>query len=159
MVSEELGDVLTLLAVTIVADKKVVSEEVQAFLTCAQRLQLAMDLKPVLTHARLMAWIELNQEWISHITKPEYYERSLETVFDRLSHLNNKESILEAMMAISEADNEVHANEHALMVMAARHWQIAPKSLRLAAGVSRTRLAKQEQHIARALIWSERKTG
>lgn len=124
MFTDELEDLLTLLAMMIVADKKVLSEEIEVFMGTACSLEKELGLVPSLTTAKLLAWFHVNADKLRSLLSKAEFERELNSLFARLSSIPNKQPILDRMLEISAADDEFHVSEEALMVLAARYWNI-----------------------------------
>ena len=61
MFAKKTHDVLTLLAFTIFADKRIFASEVQAFMTAAQSLPHFQNSDVKMSEARLLAWFEENR--------------------------------------------------------------------------------------------------
>lgn len=131
MFTDELEDLLTLLAMMIVADKKVLSEEIEVFMGTACSLEKELGLVPSLTTAKLLAWFHVNADKLRSLLSKAEFERELNSLFARLSSIPNKQPILDRMLEISAADDEFHVSEEALMVLAARYWNISLGSVEL----------------------------
>ena len=124
MISEELDDLLSLLAMMIFADKKVVRSEVETFMSAANHLQVLRDIDPRISEPRLLAWFNTNKASLIKILNSNGFEAWLKSVLDSVSSLKDKTAILNVMNQISLADGEVHVSEKALMVFSARYWGI-----------------------------------
>lgn len=123
-ISSVIDDLLTLLALTILADKRVFSQEVEAFLEAARTLQADLDMEANLTNASLLAWFENNRDSLKlTLTHPEF-ENRVNALFMRVSILPNKQPILERMLSIAASDDEIHVSEQALIILAAKHWNV-----------------------------------
>jgi len=101
MLSEEINDLLSLLAIMIFADKRVLENEVSAFVRLADKLQVARDIEPRLSEAKLAVWYEDSKD------------------------LPDKLSILSVLCDIASSDGEVHVSERALIKLTAQRWDIA----------------------------------
>ena len=125
MLSEETNDLLSVLGLMIVADKRVLEDEISAFVRLADKLQVARDIEPQLSEEKLHGWYEGNKdELIGALKRPDFdtwfYER-----LDRLNPLPNKLSILSVLCDIASADGEVHVSERALIRLTAQRWDMA----------------------------------
>ena len=64
MIEPEFEDILTVLAVGILADKKIISTEIQVFIRSVSSVQLStLDLNRV-SGARALSWFEMNKDFI-----------------------------------------------------------------------------------------------
>ncbi len=124
MITDELNDLLTLLAMTVIADKKVFAKEIEVFLEAACTVESDLGRKPTLSRAKLLIWFHENCNGLRSMLGNNEFENVLNSLFLRLRVLPNKKPILDRMLAIAAADDEVHVSEKALMVLAARHWGV-----------------------------------
>lgn len=126
MVSQNLDDLLSLLMAVIVADKRTFAEEIQVFVTEGVKLQTTLNMKPVMSEAKVLMWYELNKAAVKKNVLGPYLKTWLYDRLNRLAHIDNKPAILEAMRQVALADGEIHVSERALMVLAARQWVLYP---------------------------------
>ena len=124
MTLKMMNDILTLLALEVIADKRVLTDEVDTFVDTARHLQEIMNIDPVLSDETLFAWLESNYQNLQNIVSGSDFDRKLQDLFSRLEALPNKAAVLKGMARISIADGEVHVSEQALIILAARHWGI-----------------------------------
>jgi len=122
MITDELNDLLSLLAATIFADKRVFAEEIETFIGVANRLQKSCKIDPPLSEGDLLDWFEANKNQIkANITAPEF-ETWLKNCLVRLDHISDKPVVLKIMTDIAKSDNEFHISEKALIVLTSRYW-------------------------------------
>lgn len=126
MITKDLDDVLSLLGVTIIADKRVFSAEIEAFLKAAKDLKLARLIDPKLSEARLLAWYEMNKDDLTEKVHSPYFKTWFYDCLDSLADLPDKSALLKAMGDISLSDGELHVSERALIVLAKLHWKMDP---------------------------------
>ena len=116
------NDILSLIAATIFADKRVYASEVETFLSASSKLKVLQDSKPALSEARLLAWYELNKDDIRQKITTPYFKDWFYHLLEQLSDVDDKQSILDVMHDISLADGSVHVSERALITLAKRFW-------------------------------------
>lgn len=119
-----LDDILRLLVATIFADKRIFASEIDAFLSSAIILPAISQSKRNFSEAKLLAWYEIHKDTIRDKITTPYFKDWFYELLDKLSHLEDKKSILRAMKDISIADGEVHVSERALITLAARYWSV-----------------------------------
>ena len=118
------NDVLSLIAATIFADKRVYDSEVETFLTASSKLKILKDAKPKLSKSHLRKWYESNKDDIrGKITTP-YFKDWLYQLLENLSEVPDKQPILDVMHDISLADGSVHVSERTLITLAKRFWGV-----------------------------------
>ena len=125
MLSEEINDLLSLLALMIFADKQVLDGEVSAFVRLADKLQVARDIEPRLSEAKLTAWYGNNKNELENVLESQDFADWLYSRLDRLNPLQDKLSILSVLCDIASSDGEVHVSERALIKLVAQRWDIA----------------------------------
>ena len=125
MLSEEINDLLSLLALMIFADKQVLDGEVSAFVRLADKLQVARDIEPRLSEAKLTALFGNNKDELENALEHQDFEGWLYSRLDRLNPLQDKLSILSVLCDIASSDGEVHVSERALIKLVAQRWDIA----------------------------------
>ena len=116
------NDILSLIAATIFADKRIYASEVETFLSASSKLKVLQDSKPALSEARLLAWYELNKDDIRQKITTPYFKDWFYHLLEQLSDVDDKQSILDVMHDISRADGSVHVSERALITLAKRFW-------------------------------------
>lgn len=123
--SPEQNDILSLIAASIFADKRVYASEIDAFVKASADLAALNDLTPKLSEARLLSWYEQNKDDIRSKIATPYFKDWFYDLLGRLSHVDDKRSILNAMQTISLADGTIHVSERALITLAKRHWNMS----------------------------------
>ena len=109
----------------IFADKRVRDDEIKSFVRQADRLQVARDIEPRLTEAKLVNWYERNKAELQAILESSNFDKWFFEKLDRLKSIPNKMSILGVLCDIASSDGEVHVSEMALVELTARRWDIA----------------------------------
>lgn len=123
--SSKQNDILSLVAATIFADKRVYASEVETFVKAAGKLNALQDTKLKLSEARLLVWYETNKDDIRQKITTPYFKDWFYEILERLSDVQDKHSILEVMQDISRADGTVHVSERALITLAKRYWDMS----------------------------------
>ncbi len=122
MKKDNLDSLLGLLAMTIFADKKVLSEEIKAFVGSVKYLQSMQVVVASVSEADIIMWYELNKDELKTKVTGKGFEIWLRDCLGNLSTVKNKPAILIAMGDIANADEEVHVSEVALVALVAKHW-------------------------------------
>jgi len=130
--------VLSLLAMTVFADKNVFAVEIFGFVKAAQFLQAKNVIKPDMSEADLLIWYEDHKEELFTRVIKHDVEIWLSECLNELNHVENKAAILTAMTDIATADDELHISEVALHVLAANKWNIDYDIPKIASGHGHT---------------------
>lgn len=125
MLSKDMDDLLSILALMIFADKRVHDNEVRAFVRLADKLQVARDIDPRLSEASLVNWYQENESNLRAVIEESNFESWFYSRLDRLKSLPNKLSVLSVLCDIASSDGEVHVSEKALIKLTAQRWDIA----------------------------------
>lgn len=124
MISEELHDLLSVIAVTIFADKRVFAREIETFLKMSEEVQLLRKADDKLSEAKLLSWFDANSAMIRDKIKTPKFESWFYGCLDRLNGLYDKEAILDIMHEIAKSDDEFHISEQALIILTANRWNL-----------------------------------
>lgn len=124
MFTEQEDDLLTLLAVTIFADKRVFAREIEAFLHSSKTLNLGAGRSKKVNQDTLLLWFEANRQELKAIHTRDDFADWFADLTRRLAAYPDKEKLLGIMNDIARSDGEVHVSETALMVLCARNWNI-----------------------------------
>ena len=125
MFPKPINDILTILAITVVVDKRVFAKEVDSFINSARNLDILetpdLDLSP----AKLLMWFESNRDDLkARMNQAPSFEKWFNAIIDNLSEHPARHSILNRMIKISKADGELHISEKALITLVAKRWNI-----------------------------------
>lgn len=124
MTSTEQNNILSLIAATIFADKRVYASEVEVFCKATANLKVLQQTTSKLSEAKILIWYEMNKDDIRQKITTPYFKDWFYDLLDQLSDVQDKKSILNIMQKISLADGDVHVSERALMALAKRYWGI-----------------------------------
>jgi len=127
MFNREVEATLTIIALSIFADKRVLSTEITAFVKSADIIRrfVTSDLK--ITEAKLLLWFETNRVDINAKMqlRGDEFERWLDALLLDCASVSDKRFISNIIEHISKADGEVHIAEKALSVMLDRKFKMS----------------------------------
>ena len=125
MFPKPINDILTILAITVVADKRIFAKEVDSFINSARNLEVLETANIDLSPAKLLIWFENNRDDLkARMNQAPTFEKWFNTIIDNLSEHPARHSILNRMIKISKADGELHISEKALITLVAKRWNI-----------------------------------
>ncbi len=115
-------DVLVLLALTVMADKRVISHEITAFIGATKGIEAKLGLVTTFTRDSALAWFENNQSRVQAMLTHENFAPELHALLKRLAPTQSKSVLFDAMLKIAKSDDEFHISEHALIELVAKYW-------------------------------------
>lgn len=124
MISEKLHDLLSVIAVTIFADKRVFATEIETFLKMSEKVQQLRKSDDRLSEAKLLSWFDANSATIRDKIRTPQFESWFYASLDRLNGLYDKQSIIDIMSEIAKSDDDFHISEQALIVLTANRWKL-----------------------------------
>lgn len=121
MFNRKVDAVLTVIALSIFADKRVLSTEITAFVKSAGLIQSKVDSAIPVTEAKLLMWFEMNRMHIRDKMSlgPVGFRHWFENLLAEFSTLSDTTFVTDIVDRISHADGELHISEKALAVMLA----------------------------------------
>lgn len=122
MQAETWKDILAVLVSVILADQKVYKEEVDAFLDLTVQLNDRISPDILMTRKMAFDWFVQNRHAMETLIGGDDMNEQMGLLLERLKPLSALEDILSAMVIISEVGGEVHVNERALIIQAAKCW-------------------------------------
>jgi len=125
MISEELHDLLSLLAATIFADKRVFAQEIETFLKAAEDIREIRNTNETVSEAKLLSWFDANADNIRNKLQTPEFESWFYACLDRLGELDDKQALMSIMQDIAKADDDFHISEKALIVLTASYWNLS----------------------------------
>ena len=125
MTSESWHDVLTLMAMVILADKRVYKEEVDTFVESITELNNKISPDMFMTQSMAFEWFKSNRERVKNLLIGKDAKTNVRETVLRVGNLPHKPYIVECMRNIANADNEYHSSEHSVIKQAAYNWKIA----------------------------------
>ena len=120
-------EILELLAHVVLADKKIVAVEVDAFVNAALGLAIKSENGEIRSRKWLYEWFNRNIEQIDANSDRYDVHEIWARMLSKLEYSGNQKEILESMRNISVSDGYYHLNEKLLVAMAAGQWGLAPK--------------------------------
>ena len=125
MFTNSIDSILKLLALTVFADQRVFTDEIDTFINSARNLEAFETSETDISPAKLLAWFETHRsELKDKLENLSTFETWVNNILDELSDHPEKPAILNRMIKISKADGELHISEKALIVLTARRWNI-----------------------------------
>ena len=125
MFSDELHDLLSLLAATIFADKRVFAKEIETFLKVAGDITRLRKSDETISEAKLLSWFDSNVDIIRKKLQTPDFETWFYNCLNRLDdELEDKQALVNIMVKIAKSDDEFHISEQALIVLTANHWNL-----------------------------------
>jgi hypothetical protein len=116
---------LSLLAITVLADKRVYAVEIDSFVKMALSLNAQISFSEAVSEPKLLMWFELNRDNLRATIKTPAFKIWYNDCLETLASVPEKPQILEAMTQIAHADQDIHFGEIALITLTAKHWNIA----------------------------------
>lgn len=116
MFRQDIEAVLTLFALDIVVDRKVLREEIETFMASAHELSRECGTEQRLSQTRLLYWFELNREALIAMTKlgKSDFHKTIDNLLMEVRKFPNRFLVLKILNKISRADGRIHASERAL---------------------------------------------
>lgn len=124
MVSEDLHDILSVIAVMIFADKRVFAKEIETFLKMSEKVQQLHKVDDRLSEAKLLSWFDANSAIIRDKIQTPRFESWFYGCLDRLSGIYDKGAIIDIMGEIAKSDDDFHISEQALIILTANRWNV-----------------------------------
>ena len=119
----DVDNILSLLAATVVVDQRVYEDEVTAFINGVKRLSAESLIKANLSYDKIRTWFEAHQKEIrKNVTSP-FFKEWVAALLDRMPYIENKSSILAVMNDIAKADGRVHISERVLVSFTENYWR------------------------------------
>ena len=125
MTSEEWHDVLTLLTIVILADRRVYKEEVDTFVKVVKQVNDQISPETFMTEGMVFDWFKSNRDRVSKMLVGKDVQRNIQQAILGTRKIPKKAIILAAMQRIAEADSDVHKNELNIIKRTADGWGVA----------------------------------
>jgi len=116
------NDIFTLLAMVIIADKRVYKEEVDTFVASAMKIKAAVDDETLITPDLVFEWFRGHRAAILNDANTKQLHVKALSIIIAMKSFAHRKTVLRAMVAVSVADNEMHPTEESLLTIAAKHW-------------------------------------
>jgi len=124
MTSDEWHDVLTLLTIVILADRRVYKEEVDTFVAAVTSLNAKISPEIFMTDGMAFDWFKSNRDRVRDLLVGKNVERDIKETIIRTKKVPGKTDIIAAMQSIAEADSDFHKAEHNIIKRTAYGWGV-----------------------------------
>ncbi len=124
MTSEEWHDILTLLTMVIMVDRRVYKEEVDTFVKTVKQLNDSISPETFMTEGMAFDWFKSNRERVKNLLVGKDVDRNIKTAITRTKNIPGKALIIKAMGSIAQADSDFHKSEHTVIRRAAYGWGV-----------------------------------
>lgn len=122
MSTESWHDIMTLLSLVVLADKRVYKEEVDTFVSAAVKLNGQVNPGLFITEKMALSWFIENRDGLKSALQSPSINIQIDRILGTLKPLKNKQAILTVMKAIAQADSDYHKSEHYMVKRAATLW-------------------------------------
>jgi uncharacterized tellurite resistance protein B-like protein len=124
MTSPAVENILNIIALSILADKKVHRVELDSFKSVAQNIPGLQNMTPRLSGVWLEGWYNNNKIRLIQEMQSRSFSSWLCNGLDAVTDTEDQSAILKAMEAISISDFDYHPNEENLIKYTAQHWNM-----------------------------------
>ncbi len=125
MTSEEWHDILTLLTIIILADRRVYKEEVDTFVSTVKSLNDTISPEIFMTEGMAFDWFKSNRDRVSNLLVGKDVEKNIKGIISRTRKVPGKASIIKSMQNIANADSDFHKSEQNIISRTAYGWGVA----------------------------------
>jgi len=119
--------ILKLLGLIIVADGKVLKEEVDTYLDVVMELQCVIDPTVSLTRHMARDWFFLNKDSLVEIIDSLAYDTALIDILKEIRSMPHKLDVITGMVKIAVSDNDYSNVEKGLIKKTILYWNISAK--------------------------------
>ena len=127
MSNESWRDVMSLLGLVILADKRVYKEEVDTFVKAAVELNAKVNPGLFITDDMALGWFMDHRERLQNILKSSVSKPKIDKILNGLLRSQNQQAIVDKMEEIARADNDYHKDEHYIVNRAREVWRLPIK--------------------------------
>jgi len=125
MTSDEWHNVMTLLTLVILADKRVYKEEVDTFVSTVKSLNETISPDIFMTEGMAFDWFKSNRTRASHLLVGPDVEKNILALVENTKNVPDKKAIISAMEQIANADSDYHASEDNIINKCVKGWKFA----------------------------------
>jgi len=125
MTTDEWHDILTLLTIVILADRKVYKEEVDCFTKQVKRLNETISPEIFMTESMALDWFKSNRDRVKNLLVGPKVDQNIRQIILRTKNVPGKSAIIKTMKSIANADSLYHQSEHDVIRRAAYSWGVA----------------------------------
>ena len=125
MFNRQIEAVLKVIALSIFADKRVLSEEITTFVESATLLESKLNSAIKITETKLLMWFEINRAELQDkmSLRSVEFKQWFETLLSDFPVMSDKNFITDIIANIANSDQEFHISEKALNVMLDRVFE------------------------------------
>ena len=123
------NNLLRLLALMVLIDKKVYQEEVAAFTKAALQLRDSVSPGMMMTRKMTVDWFINHRERVEAVVDTLSYDDELLDIIKPLRGLPQKTEVMKAMIEIALSDGFYHDKEKMIVKKAILYWNINPADL------------------------------
>ncbi len=122
MFNSQVEALLTVLALSVFADKRVLSTEIAAFIESATEINEKVQSDIPVTEAKLLMWFEMNRIRLGDKVRlgPIGFKHWFDSVMSDLAKFSDRDFLIRGLQRISLSDGELHISEKALCVLVER---------------------------------------
>ncbi len=124
MTSDDWHDILTLLTIVILADKRVYKEEVDTFVRTVKQLNDKISPGMFMTEGMAFDWFKSNRDRVRGLINSPDADKRIKVMIVRTRNLKGKNEVIAAMQAIANADSDFHKSEHNIIRRTAYGWGV-----------------------------------
>lgn len=124
MPSAAIETILNITALSILADRKVLTEEIESFTFAAQNIPAIQKAKPRLTAIWLEGWYHRNKIRLIKTMQSKSFTQWFRESLDDVKAPEDRAAVIKTMKRVALSDSEFHANEKSLIHFIARHWNM-----------------------------------
>ena len=117
--------ILKLLGLIIVADGRVVKEEVDTYLDVVMELRCVIDPTIVMTRRMARDWFYWNKKELEAVIDGLAYDTELLAILKEIKALPQKLDVITGMVRIAVSDNDYHIVERGLIKKTILYWNIS----------------------------------
>ncbi len=125
MNSENWHDVLTLMTMVIVADRKVYKEEVDTFVASVNALNGIISPDFFIPESMAFEWFKANHKKVQNMLIGKDAQTNCRETIMKSINVPHKDKIIEVMKDIANADSEYHNQEHHVIKQASYLWKVS----------------------------------
>lgn len=125
MTSEEWHNVMTLLTLVILADKRVYKEEVDTFVDSVKTLNETISPEIFMTKGMAFDWFKSNRNQVANLLVGPKVEQNIRELISNTKKVPGKSAIIRAMQEIANADSDYHKSEETVIGRCVKGWKLA----------------------------------
>ena len=124
MNTDDWDSLLKLLGLIVMMDDKVYQEELEAFSAFTLKLQKEISPDIFLSETMTRDWFVNHRSYLKAIVEGLDYDQAILNILAPIRTLPQKDSVLQAMIAVAKADGFFHDKEKMIITKTARYWNV-----------------------------------